>query len=265
VSDGLDPAPLPEGLGIPADDWHRSCTSSLRLIPATYKLGTMPSFQHLYEGVLPWSPISFSPSWCWSLWCGCASCSGGRGQATMSRRNRPHLTPHHPGASVAASPHPLRASPQSRIATPARMPVTSAQRPPTPATAHRAHTRTPPPRGHLHPFLPESRLCLSGLGGLGQSPCHWPSHQPSLAAAAVHRLSRRLSGDPRDDLPRQARGPGATRAGERLFGGRPGYAGDRAGIRGRPRKVEILGRLYSIEIPQVRCRLGHAPMSLPPT
>jgi hypothetical protein len=61
VSDGLDPAPLPEGLGIPADDWHRSCTSSLRLIPATYKLGTMPSFQHLYEGVLPWSPISFFP------------------------------------------------------------------------------------------------------------------------------------------------------------------------------------------------------------
>ena len=49
------------------------------------------------------------------------------------------------------------------------------QAPYPPATAHRAHTRTPPPGGHLHPFLPESRLCLSGLGGLGQSPCQWPS------------------------------------------------------------------------------------------
>ena len=29
-----------------------------------------------------------------------------------------------------------------------------------------------------------------------------------------------------------------------------------------PRKVEILGRLYFIEIPQVRCILSHAMMSL---
>src|SRR6266571_3368011 len=35
---------------------------------------------------------------------------------------------------------------------------------------------------------------------------------------------------------------------------------------GRALKVEILGRLYSkIEIPQVRCILGHGMMSLPPT
>ena len=32
-----------------------------------------------------------------------------------------------------------------------------------------------------------------------------------------------------------------------------------------PRKVEILDRLYSIEIPQIRCILGHAMMSLLPT
>jgi hypothetical protein len=41
-----------------------SCTRSLRLIPPPDKLGKMLSFQHVYEGVLPWSPRSFSPSWC---------------------------------------------------------------------------------------------------------------------------------------------------------------------------------------------------------
>jgi hypothetical protein len=30
----------------------------------------MPSFQPLYEGVLPWFPISFSTSWCSSPWYG---------------------------------------------------------------------------------------------------------------------------------------------------------------------------------------------------
>src|SRR5215813_3800519 len=42
----------------------RSCPSSLRLIPTVCKPGTMPSFLHLYEGVVPWSPISFFTSWC---------------------------------------------------------------------------------------------------------------------------------------------------------------------------------------------------------
>jgi hypothetical protein len=37
-----------------------SCTPSLRLIPAVGKPGNIPSFQHLYEGVLPWCLISFS-------------------------------------------------------------------------------------------------------------------------------------------------------------------------------------------------------------
>src|SRR5713101_3793411 len=32
----------------------RSCTRSLRLIPQPDKPGTMPSLQHVYEGVLPW-------------------------------------------------------------------------------------------------------------------------------------------------------------------------------------------------------------------
>ena len=41
-----------------------SCPSSLRLIPTVCKPGTMPSFLHLYERVVPWSPISLFTSWC---------------------------------------------------------------------------------------------------------------------------------------------------------------------------------------------------------
>ena len=42
----------------------RSCTSSLRLIRQTDRPGTIiPSLLYLYEGLLPWSPISFSTSW----------------------------------------------------------------------------------------------------------------------------------------------------------------------------------------------------------
>jgi hypothetical protein len=38
-----------------------SCTSSLRRIPTVCKPSKMPSFLHLYEGVLLWFPLSFSP------------------------------------------------------------------------------------------------------------------------------------------------------------------------------------------------------------
>jgi hypothetical protein len=41
-----------------------SCPSSLRLILTVCKPGTMPSFLHLYEGVVPWSLLSFFTSWC---------------------------------------------------------------------------------------------------------------------------------------------------------------------------------------------------------
>src|SRR6266436_4713695 len=60
--------------------------------------GTIPSLHHLCEGALPWYPISFFTSWCWSLWCGCASCSIGRGHATPPSRARQHwiLHPHCP-------------------------------------------------------------------------------------------------------------------------------------------------------------------------
>src|SRR2546422_66169 len=39
-----------------------SCTRSLRLIPQPDKPGKMPSFQHMYEGVLPWYRICSSTS-----------------------------------------------------------------------------------------------------------------------------------------------------------------------------------------------------------
>jgi DMSO/TMAO reductase YedYZ molybdopterin-dependent catalytic subunit len=39
-----------------------SCPCSLRLIQQPDKSGTMPSLQHVYEGVLPWSLISLSTS-----------------------------------------------------------------------------------------------------------------------------------------------------------------------------------------------------------
>src|SRR5439155_21823310 len=44
------------------DCHHRSCPCSLRLIQQPDKLGTMPSLQHVYEGVLPWSLICSSTS-----------------------------------------------------------------------------------------------------------------------------------------------------------------------------------------------------------
>ena len=37
------------------------------------------------------------------------------------------------------------------------------------------HAGAPPSGGHLQAFLPQPRLCLSGLGGLGQSPRQWAS------------------------------------------------------------------------------------------
>src|SRR5262249_38319275 len=60
----------------------RSCTSNLRLIRQPDRPGKIPSLLSLYEGLWPWSPLSFSTSWCSSPWCGCVACSIGCGQAT---------------------------------------------------------------------------------------------------------------------------------------------------------------------------------------
>src|SRR5262249_23908751 len=57
-----------------------------------------------------------------------------------------------------------------------------------PAPAHRGYTGAPPPGGYLDAFLPEPRLCLSGLGRLGQYQCQWASERWPLAAIVLHRL-----------------------------------------------------------------------------
>ena len=48
-----------------------------------------------------------------------------------------------------------------------------------PATPHGPPAGTAAPRGHLAALLPASRLPLSGLGGLGQSPCQRTSYHLS--------------------------------------------------------------------------------------
>src|SRR5262245_38021735 len=95
-----------------------SCTSSLRLIRQPDIPGTILSFEPLYEGVLPWSLLSFSPSWCWSPWCGYASFSIGRGPATLPPLAPRHWSPHPHGPSAVVSQNLSRASPPSPIATP---------------------------------------------------------------------------------------------------------------------------------------------------
>jgi len=57
-----------------------------------------------------------------------------------------------------------------------------------PTPAHRHGARTPPSGRHLTPFLPQPGLCLSRLGGLGQSPRQWPSQW-----CAKKRISRKYS------------------------------------------------------------------------
>src|SRR5262249_54024865 len=79
----------------------------------------------------------------------------------------------HPQAPVC----PLRTAPRARP-------------PPTrlPAPPHRPPARPPAPGGHVVALLPPSVLCLSGLGGLGQSPCQRASQRWTLAPVALHRL-----------------------------------------------------------------------------
>ena len=59
---------------------------------------------HLSEGIVPWSPISFSISWCWSRWCGCASCCIGCGPALPLLYGRRHRSPQAHGPSARMSP-----------------------------------------------------------------------------------------------------------------------------------------------------------------
>src|SRR5215471_11796146 len=123
----------------------------------------------------------------------------------------------------------------------------------------------PTPGGHREAFLPQPGLCLSGLGGLGEPPRQWPSQWRALAATAVRRLSRLLSGDPRHALPWQAGVGRAHRARHRLPGGGPGHPGHGAGVRGRGEYgAPVVGRgrraaaafsqhfLYDVRVRQVQ-------------
>ena len=116
---------------------------------------------------MPWSPISFFTSWCWSPWCGCASCSMGYGQATVLRRTRHHLNPCHHGASAAASRNPLQASPARRTATPVSRSTSTAPSRPVARPPHRAHARPPAPGGHVVALLPQPPCASRGWVGLG--------------------------------------------------------------------------------------------------
>jgi hypothetical protein len=175
------------------DAWG-SCPSILRLILATGKPGKIPSFLHLSEGVLPSSTISFSPRWCCLPWCGCASCSSGRGQVTVPLLTRRHLARHSHGASAATSRNPLWASPPSRLVTHVHTRVTPAHTPLQPhphASSCRGHAHTPviffPPPGTFFPlrvtYLGEKRQQALERrwhsGGARCGACHmtWKTHR----------------------------------------------------------------------------------------
>ena len=113
----------------------------------------------------------------------------------------------------------------------------------SPATPHRATRGRRRQVDTSTPFLPEPGLCLSGLGRLGQSPRQWPSQWWSLAAAAVCRLSRLFSRDPRHALAWQARLCRPHRARHRVPGRGAGHPGHGAGVRGGPQhRAAVVGR-----------------------
>ena len=159
------------------------CATSRRLVVYLYHADNFSSLQNGYnapisspwKGATRWYHTSFSTNWCWWVCSGSAACCIMPGPAVTSQTSRgsPSLS-HHP-ASVRGSrspfwPHPhapLRGLCAGRCAAPP-----GALRPTTP---HRLHAWSPAPGGHVVAFLPAAPLCLSGLGGAGQSPCEWAS------------------------------------------------------------------------------------------
>src|SRR6266446_1452187 len=114
---------------------------------------------------------------------------------------------------------------------------------PPPAPAPRAHAGATTPGRHLHPFLPEPGLCLSGMGGLGQYPRQRPPQWGALAPTAVYRLSLLLSGDPWYALAWQAWVGRAHRTRHRVPGRRRGHPGHGARVRDRPEHgAAVVGR-----------------------
>src|SRR5215471_5669680 len=174
-----------------------SCTSNLRLIRQPDRPGTIPSLLYLCEGFCHGLPSLFLPVDARRL--GVAVYHAPLGVAKRLRyrvlddTGAPTPTAQaQPRAATLCGPHHQAA--RRRLYRCERRPPPP---PPRPTPAHRHDARTPPPGGYLHAFLPQSRLCLSGLGGLGQSPRQRPSQWRSLATAAVRGLPRLLSRDPR--------------------------------------------------------------------
>src|SRR4029453_1262637 len=120
----------------------------------------------------------------------------------------------HPGVGVLHAPlgmakHLCYCSPDPTLPPP----------PPQPAPpASGAPPGAPPPRRPLDALLPEPRLCLSRLGGLGQSPHQWPSQWRSLAGAPFCRLLSLFSRDPGHALSWEAHLGRAHRARDRVLG-----------------------------------------------
>src|SRR5712692_9690694 len=64
-----------------------------------------------------------------------------------------------------------------------------------PTTPHRLHAWPPAPGGHVVAFSPAAPLCLSGLGGAGQSQCQWTSYHLSTPICQFFTPSARLAHD----------------------------------------------------------------------
>jgi hypothetical protein len=115
---------------------------------------------------LPWFPLSFSTSCCWSPGYSCASCSIGRGPATPPRARR-HPSPPLYRQSVTLDPSLWRGSPPSRTATPVHPAV-----PLTPRHPQSRHPTSCPREGAVvrstpHAISARTRTVRIGVGSPG--------------------------------------------------------------------------------------------------
>src|SRR5215831_16836163 len=166
----------------------RSCTCSLRIIAAPRKPGTMPPYHTIVRGLchdsipvlLPVGGLGTPVAVCHAALCLAQPMRDGPGNASQAHRAAASTLQ---GAQAICRPHPpalLRGLCTGNRAAPAgSLP---------PATPHGPHARPTAPGRHLAAFLPASGLCVSGLGGTGQSPCQWPSQRWTVAPVALHRL-----------------------------------------------------------------------------
>ena len=200
----------------------RSCTSSLQRIPGPWKPGKLLSLQHLYEGVLPWSPLSLSISWCWSPFYGYASSP--RCVAQRPCRRLSDDTPIYVPITQAPPRAETLCGPHSQSALRRRC----ARRCPRP------HALTPPPRIVMTegavvratlPFLSESGLPVPGLGRLGHFSAPTAILKGGAGANGCASSVAATFWRPSVQSSRQAGGTRADGAGDRLFGRRLGYPG----------------------------------------